>query len=284
MCAPGCIEHVVGRLSRRALIAAGAAGTACAPFSAAAAATGGSASKAAGRRKEQGFPAFQRVVDLTHALSPSFPTFENRPGINLKRLKNIASDGYNMMEWTLLEHCGTHIDAPIHFSATGPGPAEIAPDRLVVPLVVVDVADKAVADPDYRLTPADILAWEKRHGRLPARCCVAMAAGWDRHVAHPRYVGRDDRGVMHFPGFHAETSRMLIEQRDVSGIAVDTLSLDHGPSRDFATHTSWLPSMRWGLENVAGLGGLPPRGATLVVGAPKITGATGGPTRVLALI
>jgi kynurenine formamidase len=35
---------------------------------------------------------------------------------------------------------------------------------------------------------------------------------------------------------------------------------------------------------VANLDKVPARGATLVVGAPKIKGATGGPTRVLALI
>ena len=37
-------------------------------------------------------------------------------------------------------------------------------------------------------------------------------------------------------------------------------------------------------EAVANLDSVPPRGATLVVGAPKIKGATGGPTRVLALV
>jgi kynurenine formamidase len=65
---------------------------------------------------------------------------------------------------------------------------------------------------------------------------------------------------------------------------VDTISLDHGASKDFRTHTTWLPAGRWGLESVANLDKLPPRGATLVVGAPKIKGATGGPTRVLALL
>ena len=77
---------------------------------------------------------------------------------------------------------------------------------------------------------------------------------------------------------------MLIKERAVVGIAVDTLSLDHGPSKDFKTHYAWLPSGRWGLENVAGLGNVPARGATLVVGAPKVKGATGGPVRLLALV
>jgi hypothetical protein len=73
-------------------------------------------------------------------------------------------------------------------------------------------------------------------------------------------------------------------ERKVAGIAVDTLSLDNGPSREFKTHKLWLPSGRWGLENVANLGKVPAGGATLVVGAPKVKDATGGLTRVLALV
>ena len=230
------------------------------------------------------FPAFRQLVDLTHTLSPSFPTFFGTPGIALKQLKEIKRDGFNLMEWTVLEHSGTHIDAPIHFSAAGAGPAEIALSQLVVPLAVIDVAAKADADADYQVTPDDIRAWEKRHGRLPRGGCVAMNAGWDRHVTSARFVGKDDKGGFHFPGFHPEATAMLLKERQVVGLAVDTLSLDHGPSKEFKTHYQWLPAGRWGLENVAGLGRLPARGATLVAAAPKVAGATGGPTRVFALV
>lgn len=72
--------------------------------------------------------------------------------------------------------------------------------------------------------------------------------------------------------------------KGVVGMAVDTLSLDHGASKTFDTHYSWLPSGRWGLECVAALDEVPASGATLVVGAPKIKGATGGPSRIMALV
>jgi kynurenine formamidase len=111
-----------------------------------------------------------------------------------------------------------------------------------------------------------------------------MHAGWGRHLGSAKFLGKDDAGVLHFPGFHPEATDMLLKERRVAGIAVDTISLDHGPSKDFKTHYAWLPSGRWGLESVANLDKVPARGATLVVGAPKIKGATGGPTRVLALI
>jgi kynurenine formamidase len=76
---------------------------------------------------------------------------------------------------------------------------------------------------------------------------------------------------------------MLLETGAVA-IASDSLSLDHGPSPDFAVHYAWLPTGRYGIECLAGLDAVPPAGATLVVGAPKHKGGSGGPARVLALV
>jgi kynurenine formamidase len=273
MCAPGCIEHVTRALSRRGFLGAAAAGAAAASQAAAPAPA-----------EAAPLPRRGRVVDLTHTHSPEFPTFFGTPGIAIKQLKAFKKDGFNLTEWTVLEHAGTHIDAPLHFSENGVGPEAIPVDQLVVPLAVIDVAGKAAANADYQLSPDDIRAWEKKHGRLPRGCCVAMHSGWDKHVASARFVGKDASGGLHFPGVHPEATALLLKERAVVGLAVDTLSLDHGPSKDFRTHYAWLPAGRWGLENVAGLGGLPPRGATLIVGAPKIKGATGGPTRVMALV
>lgn len=273
MCAPGCIEHVHERLSRRGLFTGAAALTAAA-----------AANALPAQAQTRAFPRFRRMLDLTHEFSPEFPTFFGTPGIALKKLKDFKADGFNLNEWTLLEHAGTHIDAPIHFAATGAGPAELPLDQLVVPLAVIDVSEKAASNADYQLTPADIAAWERRHGRLPRGACVALHSGWDKRVNSASYIGKDDKGIFHFPGFHPEATELLLKTRSVAGIAVDTLSLDHGPSKDFKTHYAWLPAGRWGLENVAGLGSVPPKGATLVVGAPKVKGATGGPARVIALV
>jgi kynurenine formamidase len=270
MCAPGCMEHVRAKLSRRGFFR-GAGGALAA------------ATLAPAEAEARPFPAFNKVTDLTHTFSPEFPTFFGTPGIAMKQVKELKKDGFNLMEWTVQEHSGTHMDAPIHFSESGPGPDALPVVQLVVPLAVIDVAAMAAANADYQVTPADIRAWESHHGRLPQSCCVAMHTGWGRFVGDPKFLGKDDKGVLHFPGFHPEATDMLMKERRVVGIAVDTLSLDYGASKDFKTHYAWLPSGRWGLECVTSLDKVPARGATLVVGAPKFKGATGGPTRVLAL-
>jgi kynurenine formamidase len=261
MCVPGCLE-AIARGSRRGLAAP--------------------PDRAAGPLPEAR-RSFTRVVDLTHAMGPDFPSFDPGPGLVIETVATLASDGYNMRRWCLVEHIGTHLDAPIHYADDGASADRLEIEDLVVPLVVVDIATKAQDDPDTLLTPDDLLAFEAAHGPIPAQSCVALCSGWERFVTGPGFCNADADGVMHFPGFHAEAAAVLIE-RGAVGLAVDTLSLDCGRSRDFPTHRAWLPTGRWGLEAVANLAALPPVGATIVVGGPKIEGATGGPARVLALV
>ncbi|MGE0627981.1 MAG: cyclase family protein [Hyphomicrobiaceae bacterium] len=278
MCAPGCIEYLARAIDRRGLLV-----QASGLVAGVAAATAVSGSSAQAQQAVSHSIDARRVFDLTHTLTPEFPTFDGKPGIALRPTAQYAKSRYNMMQWTVQEHSGTHIDAPIHFSEKGVGPAELPVETLVVPLAVIDVSAKAGKDADYQLTASDIVAWEKQHGRLPDNGCVAMYSGWEMHLGTDRFAGRDNSGTMHFPGFHPDATMLLLTERRVAGIAVDTLSLDHGASKDFRTHYSWLPAGRWGLENVANLSQLPPLGATLIVGAPKIKGATGGPVRLMAL-
>ena len=144
------------------------------------------------------------------------------------------------------------------------------------------VGKPAAENADAQLTPDDLKAWVDVNGEIPDNACVAMNSGWARHVGSERFRNVEDE-TMHFPGFHPEAAAMLLET-NAAGIAVDTLSLDHGPSADFATHYAWLPAGRWGIECIANLERLPVSGATLVVGAPKHRGGSGGPARVIALV
>ena len=94
----------------------------------------------------------------------------------------------------------------------------------------------------------------------------------------------DDQDVQHYPGWAPEATAFLVEERDIVGVGVDTLSLDHGASTDFGTHVTLLTAGKYGIENLANLGTVPATGATIVVGGPKHRNASGGPTRAFALI
>jgi kynurenine formamidase len=283
MCVPGTQEVVLKRLSRRDFFKATAAFVAGAMLPA-------SALDAVERRSSTieltdivGRP-FKRAVDLTHVITEDFPTYFGTQNLEIETLNTFEQHGFNMYRWHLVEHTGTHMDAPFHFSPEGMSADVIPLSMLIVPLVVVDIRAKAEEDPDAQLTVEDLRRWERRHGRIPKDACVAMNSGWAEKVNTPEFRNADANGVLHFPGFHVDAAQFLLEERQVNGIAVDTLSLDYGPSPDFAVHYLWLPSNRWGMEAVANLDALPARGTTLIVGGPKVIGATGGPSRLIALV
>lgn len=286
MCVSACTKKIAQDISRRNFLR-GAAGLAvlgaaagCAPVTATPPAGSAAAALAPGTT---GPFTFRGIVDLTHTLTTDFPTFSGLQQLEMEQVVSLANDGYNIYRWILEEHTGTHMDAPFHFS-DGLTADQIPADQLFGPLAVIDIRSKAASDPDAQVTPDDLAAWEEQYGPLPQGAVVALLSGWQENLGSDKFRNADADGVMHFPGFHIETIEMLLNERDAKGILVDTLSLDHGPSADFAVHYRWLPAGKWGIENVANLAELPANGATVVVGGPKIAGASGGPTRIFALV
>ena len=77
-------------------------------------------------------------------------------------------------------------------------------------------------------------------------------------------VGAD--GKFHFPGFGRQALVVLLARRRITGIGVDTMSLDVGASSTFDVHKRLLGADRYGHENMADLSNVPPRGANVVVG------------------
>ena len=276
MCAPSVLDDVRRDLSRRAFIGTAVAACAAANVSSAFAA----------QQKPVRLPkGFRDVVDLTHPFSPSLPVYPGYNPIRVRPRFAVARDGFSANEVTFDEHTGTHVDAPSHFVA-GAMPADRLPaDRLIAPLVVISIADRAAKDADTLVSVDDLQQWEKRHGRVPAGALVAMHSGWAARIGNAdRFLNRDAKGTLHAPGFSEAAARFLVAERDVIGVGVDTLSLDAGAAQKFVAHLAILGAGKYGVEMMANLGNVPPSGATVIVGAPKHEGATGGPARVLALV
>ncbi|MDQ7842625.1 MAG: cyclase family protein [Armatimonadota bacterium] len=226
------------------------------------------------------------VQDLTHVLHPRFPSFNPAffPKFERKTFVTIKKDGFYGNVLTYWEHSGTHMDAPHHFVTGRWMVHQIPAGRLIAPAVVIHIHERAATSADAQVTPDDIRAYERRFGRIPRGALVFMHSGWEARVNdEAAYRNPDAKGTMHFPGFHPEAAELLVQERDIVGIGVDTLSLDYGASTDFKTHVTILGANKYGLENVANLARIPPRGATVFVGGPRIQDGSGGPTRVIAV-
>jgi kynurenine formamidase len=230
---------------------------------------------------------FAHVLDLTHALDEDTP-YIPIPNITFPFKKTpiatVAKNGVAAYRWEIHEHLGTQIDAPSHFFEQGISLDRLAVDSLVVPLVVIDISARATSNSDTSVTTADVEAWERQHGRIPEHAAVMMASGWDSRIKDAKaFVNADASGAMHFPGFSPEAASFLARSRQMSGIGVDTLSLDPGLDVSYAAHKAWLATGKWGVELVANLRQVPAVGATVFVGATKVRGATGGPVRLIAV-
>jgi kynurenine formamidase len=280
MCLPGTVEAVrarveaegVPRITRRAAFAgaAGAGVAAALPWSAHA-------------EDEDDDDGGRRIQDLTHVFREGFPVFSG-PEPTREDLFTFESAGFYSQRWTFGEHSGTHMDAPGHFVPGMRKTPDITPQELVLPLAVVDISEKAARDPNAMVTTDDLRQYERRHGRIKRRSLVAMSSGWDAKVSDPAaFKGGAAFPNYNFPGWSEEAVRWLLEERDLGAIGVDTISLDPGNSSTFPVHLLLLGADRYGLEGLANLGKVRPRGMTAVVGVVPWEEGSGGPARVLAV-
>lgn len=226
-----------------------------------------------------------RVLDLSYAINDKLVAWPGDPKVFEAKVNGtVEKDGYFTRSFWMLEHYGTHLDAPAHFPPGKVTVEQIAPEKLFGPAVVLDVRAEAEKNADYQLTTSEIEAWEKAHGRIPAGAIVLLRSGWaSRWPDAQRYRNTDAKGVMHFPGFSADAAKILLE-RKISGLGCDTLSIDPGNSKDFPVHHLVLGAEVYQLENLKDLTDVPEAGAFLVVAPIKLEGGSGGAVRVFALV
>ncbi len=233
-----------------------------------------------------------RMVDLSHDYSEETLYWPTAPSRFEKRqlAYGTTEDGwfYSAFSVCTPEHGGTHLDAPRHFAAEGATTDELPLENLIAPGVVIDVSDAAAADPDYLLSAEDVAAFETKHGRIAAGTVVLLRTGWSRFWPDAkRYLGDDtpgDASNLHFPSYGSDAARLLVDERRVALLGVDTASIDYGASRDFPVHRIAAVKDVGGLENLANLGDLPPTGFIVLALPMKIEGGSGGPARVVALV
>jgi kynurenine formamidase len=267
-------RHAGSSVTRRAALFGGAAVAASAALGATAQA-GERAPALSGKR--------HGLRDLTYPLTTSFPAFVPGEEAARRTVVTIQDNGYYMQEWRIIEHIGTHVDAPAHFTPGGRLAPQLQLWELIVPAVVIDIAGRAARDPDTVVTIEDLRSFERKHGRIPRDAAVLMYSGWGAKVGDPdAYRGTDTTGTLHFPGFGPDACEWLLRRRGIRSLGVDTLSIDPGNSTTFQTHLILTGADRYGLENLANLDRIPKHGATIVVGLIPYQAGSGGQARVFA--
>ena len=239
-----------------------------------------------------------KVVDLTQPLGPATPViglppqFGSSPGVTMEVISRFDERG-PAWYWNIIrmgEHTGTHFDAPVHWITGKDLPDNacdtIPPSRFVGPACVIDVTAEVAKNPDFLLLPEHILAWEERHGRIPARAWVLLRTGWSRRTDPAAFLNVGADGP-HSPGFHRSASELLARDRDVLGVGVETVGTDAGQAGTFdppfPNHATMHGAGKFGLASLRNLDQLPATGAIVIAAPLKLVGGSGSPLRVLAL-
>lgn len=226
-----------------------------------------------------------RYVDLTHTITPAIPVWAGFGPSSFGRAADprtgkpyeYAADGFEASRYALAtDQLGTQLDPPAHWDPAYPAIDELPPTYAVRPLVVISIVEPVAKDPGYHLQPADVLAWEAKHGRVPAGSVVMVRSDWSKAWPDPALATRTP-----FPGVSLAALRLLHEERHILLHGHEPLDTDTTPTLE---GEAWL--MHHGYtqaEGVANLDRVPESGALVAIGYPKLGGGTGGYARFVAI-
>ncbi len=225
------------------------------------------------------------VIDLTHIIDQNIPTWNGSCGFQLRNILNYeqCEKGKEIClhEMSLSCGIGTHIDAPSHFFQYQSSVDQLSLSSLIGPAIHLDVSH--LASSSFKLSARDIQAFELEYGKIPADTLIIINTGWSRLWNTPaQYRNADENGIMHFPSVSKEAAEYLLE-RNVLGIAIDTLSPDL-PESDFPVHKLFLGNGKFIIENVAHPDLLPKKGALVAALPMNIEGASEAPIRLIAFL
>jgi kynurenine formamidase len=226
-----------------------------------------------------------KYVDLTHAITPWIPVWPGfgrstfGPALEPKtgRPYSYARDGFEATRYELAtDQLGTQLDPPAHWDPDFPAIDELPPTFAVRPLVVVSIAGQVARDPGYHLAVGDVLAWERRHGRIPEGAVVFVRSDWSKEWPRPELATRK-----RFPGVSLAALRFLHLERKILMHGHEPLDTDTTPTLE---GEAWL--MHHGYtqaEGITNLDQVPEAGALVAIGYPKLQGGTGGYARYIAI-
>ena len=218
-------------------------------------------------------------VDLTHSFYPEIP---HGPGLKKQQIETLfhydpgvgtVGHGALIHYYQFVGQWGTHVDAPAHFARGKRTLDQIPIEEMLLPLVVIDIHEKADENPDYQVSLADIEEWEQKHGQIPSHAFVALRTDWSkRWPDQKKMYNRDLKNIAHYPGWSREVLSFLVEQRDVVAIGHETPDTDPGfaaSQMDYVLETYFLSQNRYQIELMTNLDRLPEKGAMIIASWPK---------------
>jgi arylformamidase len=202
------------------------------------------------------------LVDISVPLDDRLPVWPTSSGFSVRRDAALeAGDPANVSRLETDVHCGTHVDAPLHFVGDGQAVDELSLDTLVGHATLADLTD--VSD----------VTSEALEG-------LGLDAGVERLLLKTRNSAMWHEGDGRFnPGYAAVTrgaAEWLVERR-LRLVGIDYLSVEPY-DQGFATHRALLGAGMTILEGID-LSGVKPGDYELTCLPLRLTGAEAAPAR-----
>jgi kynurenine formamidase len=231
-----------------------------------------------------------RYIDLTHTITPHSPVWKGfgpsafKPSLNPETGKpyTYAADGFEATSYEFsTDQLGTQLDPPAHWAPEYPAIDELPATYAVRPLVVISIVSQVKRNPKYALSVADIHAFERRHGRIPAGSVVMVRSDWSKKWRDDPAKAAALAADPNFPGVSLDALKFLHLRRHILFHGHEPLDTDTTPTLE---GEAWLMHHGYAqAEGVANLGAVPATGCLVSMGFPKLRGGLGGYARYIAI-
>jgi kynurenine formamidase len=231
-----------------------------------------------------------RYIDLTHDLTPDIPVWKGfgpakfMPTVDPLTGKpyTFAESGFEATSYQLsTDQFGTQLDPPAHWAPEYPAINELPPTYAVRPLVVMSIVPQVRQNPSYALRVVDILAFERRHGRIPRGSVVMVRSDWSKKWTEDPAQAKALAADPVFPGVSLDALKFLHQKRNILFHGHEPLDTDTTPTLEgeyWLMHNGYTQA-----EGVDNLDGVPPTGCLVSMGYPKFKGGVGGYARYVAI-
>lgn len=203
-----------------------------------------------------------KIIDLTHQWTGEMLTIPGDPSFQEANFANITHDGYELTQYQIHSHLGTHLDAPKHIILDG---------KSVSDFPLSQFCGRAVCVP----FPNHLETWFAKYGKSVATAeIVLFRSDWSIHFGTPAYCAD-------FPVLPVALTQWLCETQ-LKLVGVDTPSLDH-LTGELANHQLLLAHDMILVENLTNLASLPASFSFQAFPLPVVAG-DGSPVRAIAFV
>ena len=192
-------------------------------------------------------------------------------GVTINSAKILDVDGWNATTLHLYSHCGTHMDARLHFGANGPSIDKLPTERLISEAWVVNLTHIKPKE-EILIAHLDAIVNDFKAGQS-----IILHTGWSSKLGTAAY--RDD-----LPRISVELANWLGEKK-VNVLGVEPPSVADVNNIDEVTeiHNILMKNDIIIVEGLCNLEQITTSKVTLIALPLKVEGGDGAPSRVIAL-